>query len=48
VGSGDRRSRRRRDRRLFESFEDDDTRLAFEGNPPEPLAEWLATRGVEL
>jgi hypothetical protein len=24
------------------------TRLAFEGNPPEPLAEWLATRGVEL
>jgi hypothetical protein len=23
-------------------------RLAFEGAPPEPLAEWLATRGVEL
>jgi hypothetical protein len=24
------------------------TRLVFEGNPPEPLAEWLAARGVEL
>jgi hypothetical protein len=24
------------------------TRLAFEGNPPEPLDEWLAARGVEL
>jgi len=23
-------------------------RLVFEGNPPEPLAEWLAARGVEL
>jgi hypothetical protein len=23
-------------------------RLAFEGNPPEPLADWLAARGVEL
>ena len=23
-------------------------RLAFEGNPPEPLSEWLAARGVEL
>ncbi|MGN6586486.1 MAG: hypothetical protein ACTHKT_03310 [Solirubrobacterales bacterium] len=23
-------------------------RLAFEGNPPEPLGEWLAARGVEL
>lgn len=24
------------------------TRLVFEGNPPEPLSEWLAARGVEL
>jgi hypothetical protein len=24
------------------------TRLVFEGAPPEPLAEWLAARGVEL
>jgi hypothetical protein len=24
------------------------TRLAFEGNPPEPLREWIASRGVEL
>ncbi|HEU5252805.1 MAG TPA: hypothetical protein VFU16_05720 [Solirubrobacterales bacterium] len=24
------------------------TRLVFEGNPPEPLAEWLAARGVEI
>jgi hypothetical protein len=23
-------------------------RLAFEGSPPEPLAEWLAARGVDL
>ena len=23
-------------------------RLVFEGHPPEPLAEWLAARGVEL
>lgn len=23
-------------------------RLVFEGNPPEPLAEWLAARGIEL
>lgn len=23
-------------------------RLVFEGNPPEPLAEWLVARGVEL
>lgn len=23
-------------------------RLVFEGSPPEPLAEWLAARGVEL
>jgi hypothetical protein len=23
-------------------------RLVFEGNPPEPLAEWLAGRGIEL
>ena len=23
-------------------------RLAFEGNPPEPLADWLAARGVAL
>jgi hypothetical protein len=23
-------------------------RLVFEGNPPEPLGEWLAGRGVEL
>lgn len=22
-------------------------RLVFEGNPPEPLAEWLAARGIE-
>lgn len=24
------------------------TRLAFEGNPPEHLSDWLAARGVEL
>jgi hypothetical protein len=24
------------------------TRLAFRGDPPEPLAEWLAARGVEV
>jgi len=24
------------------------TRLVFEGNPPEPLAAWLAARGVEI
>jgi hypothetical protein len=24
------------------------SRLAFEGSPPEPLADWLAARGVEL
>jgi len=24
------------------------TRLVFQGSPPEPLAEWLAARGVEL
>lgn len=24
------------------------TRLVFEGNPPESLAQWLAARGVEL
>jgi hypothetical protein len=24
------------------------TRLVFEGQPPEPLAEWLAARGVEV
>jgi len=23
-------------------------RLVFEGSPPEPLADWLAARGVEL
>lgn len=23
-------------------------RLAFEGDPPEPLAEWLAARGIDL
>jgi hypothetical protein len=23
-------------------------RLVFEGNPPEPLAEWLAVRGVDV
>lgn len=23
-------------------------RLAFEGNPPEPLADWLTARGVEV
>jgi hypothetical protein len=24
------------------------TRLVFEGNPPEPVSEWLTARGVEL
>ncbi|HEU5142075.1 MAG TPA: hypothetical protein VFU04_02845 [Solirubrobacterales bacterium] len=24
------------------------TRLAFEGQPPKPLAEWLSARGVEI
>jgi hypothetical protein len=24
------------------------TRLVFEGNPPEPVAEWLTARGIEL
>jgi hypothetical protein len=23
-------------------------RLAFEGNPPEPLSEWLASRGIDF